>query len=413
MARMYIISPRTSPTRQSAAGPSNEEYPRKSGIRSRSRSFSTSTNGDIIKNSLSPSPSAMDVNASENPDGPLKFVCKNCEMIFSTQQDLQRHSRDHPSSEIAEQNKCMLPGCSNTFRSKKSLTAHMRSCKQKVAKPRHQLKYGHGLVAKQRGSVGAKHPCNWDGCNKILATPKSLKDHMQIHAEREAGIELPCPVDGCGKMFGTHRCLRAHELRCKQVKSGQRLPCPYPDCNATFGSTDYVRRHELDHEKGLIGVQFSCDFPNCVSVLANPLTLQRHKQLHDEQSLGFRWLCLVEGCGKPYSGSKQLADHQTRIHKGTYRFKCPYNECKKLFECQRTAYTHECLNKKSKCPYEDCSCFIPNEEALERHKWMHETITARPPFPCFEDGCNKVFDSKNGILAHLLTHDITNSLKQQ
>ncbi|KAF9367847.1 hypothetical protein CPC16_005955, partial [Podila verticillata] len=248
------------------------------------------------------------------------------------------------------------------------------------------------------------------GCTKTLSTPKSLKDHLQIHEEREAGIELPCPVEGCRKTFGTNRCLRAHELRCKQVKSGSRIRCPVEGCYASFGSTDYVRRHVLDHEKGVIGRDFRCDFAGCTAVLANPLTLQRHKQLHEEQSLGFEWMCLIPGCGKVYSGSKQLSDHQTRIHKNLdlklFRFKCPYKGCEQEFECQRTAYRHECLFEKKQCPVEGCFCLLPDAEALEEHVWMHNTLKTKPPYPCFEEGCSKVYTTRQGILAHALTHYI-------
>lgn len=148
--------------------------------------------------------------------------------------------------------------------------------------------------------------------------------------------------------------MRAHQLRCTQVKSGKRLPCPIPGCDITFGSTDYVRRHVLDHEKGLIGQSFDCDFGDCQVVLSNQLTLQRHKQLHLEQSLGIEWKCLVPGCGRVSSGSKQLIDHQVRVHRdlkaeeGGYWFPCPYKTCEEKFSAQRSAYKHDCLFKKVK-----------------------------------------------------------------
>ncbi|KAF9128875.1 hypothetical protein BG015_004276 [Linnemannia schmuckeri] len=329
---------------------------------------------------------------------------------------------------------CSEPDCKAIYTSLESLARH---------------RYRHTSI-----TTGGKLPCTWPGCDKILATTKSLKDHLQIHAERDAGIQLECPVPGCGKIFGTHRCLRAHELRCKQVKSGERLPCPVEGCKATFGSTDYVRRHVLDHEKGLIGVEFRCDFPGCTSILANPLTLQRHKQLHEEQALGFEWKCLVDGCGKVYSGSKQLTDHQSRIHKDLsplYQFSCPYNQCREMFDCQRSAYKHGCLNErlqsqppssidalaaptvsvtvpsapsvsssprplassparvqasrpKIPCTIEGCICELSNPEELESHLWMHNTLKTRPPYPCFEEGCSMVFDNKQDILSHTLTH---------
>ncbi|KAG0296525.1 hypothetical protein BGZ96_009228 [Linnemannia gamsii] len=336
---------------------------------------------------------------------------------------------------------CSEPDCKAIYTSLESLARH---------------RYRHTNI-----TTGGKLPCTWPGCDKILATTKSLKDHLQIHAERDAGIQLECPVPGCGKIFGTHRCLRAHELRCKQVKSGERLPCPIEGCKATFGSTDYVRRHVLDHEKGLIGVEFRCDFPGCTSILANPLTLQRHKQLHEEQALGFEWKCLVDGCGKVYSGSKQLTDHQSRIHKDLsplYQFACPYNQCREMFDCQRSAYKHGCLSErlqsqppssfdaptaapavsantssaptspapapsvasllpsspsparaqpsrlKIPCTIEGCICELSSPEELESHLWMHNTLKTRPPYPCFEEGCSMVFDTKQDILVHTLTH---------
>ncbi|KAF9546839.1 hypothetical protein EC957_009290 [Mortierella hygrophila] len=329
---------------------------------------------------------------------------------------------------------CSEPDCTSSYTSLESLARHRTR---------------HTSI-----TTGGKLPCTWSGCDKILATTKSLKDHLQIHAERDAGIQLECPVPGCGKIFGTRRCLRAHELRCKQVKSGERLPCPIEGCKATFGSTDYVRRHVLDHEKGLIGVEFRCDYPDCKSILANPLTLQRHKQLHEEQALGFEWKCLVDGCGKVYSGSKQLTDHQSRIHKDLsplYQFACPYNQCREMFDCQRSAYKHGCLNErlqsqppsssfnapvattvsasvpsapsvsspppsslfpvkvqssrpKIPCTMEGCMCELSDQEELDSHLWMHNTLKTRPPYPCFEEGCSMVFDNKQDILSHTLTH---------
>jgi len=35
---------------------------------------------------------------------------------------------------------------------------------------------------------------------------------------------------------------------------------------------------------------------------------------------------------------------------------------------------------------------------------MHKNLKTRPPYPCFEEGCSEVFDNKEGILAHALTH---------
>ncbi|KAF9170364.1 hypothetical protein BGX21_001281 [Mortierella sp. AD011] len=298
--------------------------------RSRSRSLFSPVDADTRTVPVSPSLSAMSGETSQHP--------------------AQRHP-------------CMLPGCPAVLRTKQSLAEHVRVCKHKVVgqvldslEPSSDSPQpGNNGQSRQnlKKQAGVKYPCPWKGCTKVLATPKSLKDHLQIHAERDAGIQLYCPVPDCGKVFGTYRCLRAHELRCKQVKSGERLPCPYPNCSATFGSTDYVRRHVLDHEKGLIGVEFRCDYADCKAVLANPLTLQRHKQLHEEQSLGFQWMCLVEGCGKVYSGSKQLTDHQSRIHKNlgpNHRFACPYNKCDDLFDCQRAAYKHKYSMPRRRMP---------------------------------------------------------------
>lgn len=68
-----------------------------------------------------------------------------------------------------------------------------------------------------------------------------------------------------------------------------------------------------------------------------------------EQKMGFEWNCLVEGCGKTYSGSKQLTDHQGRIHKDldpNHKFPCPHKTCDKTFACQREAYRHDgCLDR--------------------------------------------------------------------
>ncbi|KAI8600949.1 hypothetical protein EDD21DRAFT_375842 [Dissophora ornata] len=393
----------------------------RSSSRPRSESMDLNT---LRARSLSSSFSAMNTDAmfEESEGQALGILCPvlDCGKVCSTQEDLEEHSYEHCDSDANGQFPCTVPDCTATLQTQQSQTAHIRLCKQKASgelfqctEPgcdvsytssenlsRHRLKHARRLV-------GAKHPCTWPGCKQLLATPKSLKDHLQIHEERSAKIRLTCPNTGCRKVFGTNRCLRAHELRCKQVKSGLTLTCPIKGCMVTFKSKDYVRRHVLDHEKGLIGKRFECDYADCTAVLANPLTLQRHKQLHEEQSLGFEWICLVQGCGKAYSGSKQLKDHHTRLHKDLdpgYRFLCPYKTCEEKFDCQRTAYIHQCLYNQKQCPIEGCPCLLPNDDALALHVFIHDNLTTRPPYPCFEENCPKVFDNIRAILAHAHTH---------
>ncbi|KAF9897259.1 hypothetical protein BX616_005912 [Lobosporangium transversale] len=317
---------------------------------------------------------------------------------------------------------CGTHGCKLQFCTEQTLKAHERICRPNVTPPvficeESDCKASYTSVEKfSRHLVthmpeispeeASKFPCIRPDCSKFLSTPKSLKDHLQIHRERDSNVKLPCPNKGCNKLFGTSRCLRTHELRCRQVQSGVRLPCPFEGCKSTFGSTDYVRRHVLDHEKGLVGKDFQCNYAFCKSILANPLTLQRHVQLHEEQSIGIEWRCLFVGCGKLYSGSKQLKDHQTRIHKDldeNHTFGCAYSTCKGRFKCQGSAYKHDCLYRKQ-CGFEGCKILIPNKKILEEHLWHHKTLMSNPPYPCFEEDCRKKFYSKTGILAHLVSH---------
>ncbi|KAG0244237.1 hypothetical protein B0O80DRAFT_456233 [Mortierella sp. GBAus27b] len=174
-------------------------------------------------------------------------------------------------------------------------------------------------------------------------------------------------------------------------------------------------------------------------------------QLHDEQSFDFEWICLVDNCGKSYSGSKQLTDHQGRIHKELkpeHRFSCGHNTCKKKFKGQREAYKHKpCIKtvprkpmafievsdlsedpsdpeeveealqvpevledpkvesgSKIACKEEGCTCILPSQLALDEHMYMHKNITAAPPYPCFSEGCNESFGTKPEILKHAITH---------
>lgn len=62
---------------------------------------------------------------------------------------------------------------------------------------------------------------------------------------------------------------------------------------------------------------------------------------------------------------------------------------------------------------EDCPCLLPNAEAMDAHLWMHNTLKTRPPYPCFEEGCSKMYDTKHGILAHALTHIVTPAVKAE
>ncbi|KAI7830432.1 hypothetical protein BC939DRAFT_439296 [Gamsiella multidivaricata] len=56
------------------------------------------------------------------------------------------------------------------------------------------------------------------------------------------------------------------------------------------------------------------------------------------------------------------------------------------------------------CPFDDCTILIPDEKLLDGHIFMHNALTTRPPYPCFEEECSSFFDTKSGILAHALTH---------
>ncbi|KAK3818462.1 MAG: hypothetical protein J3Q66DRAFT_387424 [Benniella sp.] len=371
---------------------------------------------------------------------PEVFRCTipNCGLVVENDDLLSAHVQQCEKRLAAQQYPCPEPGCDESFSTAHKLLRHRSVHKVDV----------------DGNSPPTDFLCRWKGCGKVLATRKSLKDHEQIHREKTDGTKFNCTVPGCGKSFETTRCRRAHELRCKQVKSGSRIPCPVVGCKQTFGSSDYVRRHVLDHEKGLVGVKFRCEHPGCDAVLANPLTLQRHQQLHEEQLMGFLWVCLVDGCGKPYSGSKQLTDHQGRIHKdleANHMFPCPHKLCEGKFSCQREAYKHEgCLEKvldlkalaasnsetepkvviilddaessdvavtpkeettdeatnhsKIVCREDECACVLPSQAALDDHIWMHKNLTARPPYPCFADGCDHSFMTRKEILNHSISH---------
>ncbi|XP_063618259.1 zinc finger protein 595-like [Cydia splendana] len=171
----------------------------------------------------------------------LPFSCVFCSKRFISRTGLEAHVAGHTKHFSYE-----CDECHNTFRSKMSISTHIRMVhiKEKL------------------------YQCHL--CSKAFFKKYSLQKHVWSHTK-----ERPFECEECGKSFGDRTTLRNHRLTHADVKSfrcevcdmsfarkgylsahmishtkEKRYPCGF--CGVRFGRSDHRRRHEFTAHKKFI-----------------------------------------------------------------------------------------------------------------------------------------------------------------
>lgn len=145
-------------------------------------------------------------------------------------------------------------------------------------------------------------------CDKVFATPYTLKSHMKLHNN-----DRPFKCDECGMGFALMSCLKTH-MKCKHV--GQTYRCQI--CGKALKSAHYLSIHLLIHKKEK---EFKCDF--CEKDFVDKPSLRLHLRSHT----GDRpFKC--QHCEKTFKQTSHLKTHE-RLHTDERPFKC--DRCSKEF----------------------------------------------------------------------------------
>ncbi|XP_063535456.1 zinc finger protein 181-like [Cydia strobilella] len=276
--------------------------------------------------------------------------------------------------------------CSSNFRSKASMSAHMRFTHGVVMKhtcvvcsatfPHHYL-----MLAHRRAHAGPPLEC--DLCPKSFQSKDKYGEHLNTHLRERL---FPCPV--CLQRYPMLVHLQRHAEKHTQEDI---FSCNI--CKESYRSLIDLRRHsERDHgEKE----EFPCYV--CSRIILSSADFLTHVRTHDN---AFHTCAF---CPRKFTDAQKWeehsAEHIEKIGRGEAiekPYSCEY--CKKSFEYQSVLKTHIRMHTGER-PYEcpECKKKLKTQSALTEHVNGHKR-----PYPCPE--CKQRFGKRNSLSRHMLLH---------
>ncbi|XP_030056725.1 zinc finger protein 408 isoform X2 [Microcaecilia unicolor] len=226
------------------------------------------------------------------------YKCRQCDKAYGTKRDLKEHEILHTG-----QRPFQCDECGKAFARRPSLRIHKKIHQVKVQPPESNKIYKCAI------------------CERELANPSSLRNHMRLHTGEKPYI---CPY--CGKDFRQKSNLRGH-LR---LHTGEK-PYKCQFCGDAFPQMPELRRHLISHT----GEAHLCTI--CGKELKDPHTLRAHERLHTGER---PFKC--EQCGKAYPLATKLRRHQ-KSHLQEKSYKC--EQCGLSYPLMQSLTRHQLVHK--------------------------------------------------------------------
>ena len=233
--------------------------------------------------------------------------------------------------------------------------------------------------------------------------------HMQIHKNKSNGVEYKCET--CGKNMYHQKNLKEH-----QAIHTREFMCDI--CGKGFAHKRVLHRHRNKHTKEK---PFTCTL--CPKVYYDEISLKRHVKGHQDV---IQITCHVCGeavnetsmkthmtnrhsesdkvecpiCKKVLKRKSYLAGHIKEVHQGAGKFPCTWPDCDKSFNRKRCLVAHLNMhNNVRRFVCQICSKKFRNKNHLFNHTNWHNGVR---PHQC--QMCEKSFLTKGNLTKHLVTH---------
>nr|CAD7403698.1 unnamed protein product [Timema cristinae] len=199
-------------------------------------------------------------------------------------------------------------------------------------------------------------------CGKCLKTKRNLENHIHLHFPTN---EFSC--DFCGKLFSTE-----HQLMKHKYSHQKRYECKI--CLKNYATKQSLARHKIQHQPGGLPKEHLCEI--CGYLSDNLKDLKLHNlsvHLHKK-----RYICDI--CGGGYLNSHKFTSHMA-THSEDKRFICAL--CDRCFK-RRDDVKHHITRVH------------PKTMGLQKEK-SHCSL------------CEKVYNSKEGLMKHMVRQRTTNT----